>query len=72
MSAPGKVPVRPDPSLEAGQREAKATWRRSMVDLTFAEKIRIVMEMQRRLYPILAQRRTLAVWERPWPEPGSD
>ena len=72
VRAPDKAPVRPDPRLEAGMREAKTHWQRSMVDLPFAEKVRIVMEMQRRLYPILAQRRSLATWERPWPETVPD
>jgi hypothetical protein len=45
---------------------AKARWRRAMAQRPFRETIAIVLEMQKRLYPVLRQRRPLQWWERPW------
>jgi hypothetical protein len=41
-----------------------------MVRRPFKEKIRTLLEMQRRLLPVIARRRALAAWERPWPIDG--
>ena len=47
-------------------RQAEDRWRRDVARLPFDAKVRQVIEMQRRLYPILAAKRELAWWERPW------
>ncbi len=57
---------RPTSELTETQARAKMEWRRTMATLPLREKVAIVVEMQRRLVPIIAQRRTLQWWERPW------
>jgi len=58
--------ARPSPGLLAAQRRAKQAWRRQQVELPLQEKIRLLLELQRTVYPILRQRRQLRPWERPW------
>jgi hypothetical protein len=48
------------------QALAKARWRREMAARPLREKLRLLLEMQRRLHPILRQRRALQWWEQPW------
>jgi hypothetical protein len=47
-------------------RRSKAEWHRRQAALPIREKVRILIEMQRQEQPLLARRRTLAWWERPW------
>ena len=71
MTTPrGGEAARPSRELVAAQRAGKAAWRRAMVSRPFKEKIRTLLEMQRRLLPVIARRRALAAWERPWPIDG--
>lgn len=58
--------ARPSRELLDRQRKAKARWRKKMAARPFREKVALVLEMQRRLHPILAQRRALRWWELPW------
>lgn len=58
--------ARPSPELVATQRAGKVEWRREMTQRPFKEKIRALLEMQKRLLPVIARRRALAPWERPW------
>ena len=58
--------ARPSDAMLARQREAEDLWRRQVVGLPFGAKIRMVLEMQRRVHPILKQRRELQWWEQPW------
>ena len=58
--------ARPAPELTTTQRRAKELWRRQQAHLPFDEKIRLLLELQRKLYPVLQQRRRLRPWERPW------
>jgi len=46
---------------------AKAEWHRRQVELSIQEKVRILLELQRQDLPLLARRRALRGWERPWP-----
>ena len=62
--------ARPSEALIAAQREGKAQWRRDMAARPFKEKVRLLLEMQRRLYPVIAARRALQIWQRPWPIDG--
>lgn len=63
-------PARPSLDLIAAQNAGKAEWRRKMVDRPFKEKVRTLLALQRMLFPVIARRRTLAPWERPWPIEG--
>jgi hypothetical protein len=47
--------------------EAKAAWHRAQAQLPLREKVRILLEMQRQDLPLIARRRPLRSWERPWP-----
>lgn len=58
--------ARPTKQMLDAQARAKIAWRQEMARRPFREKLALVLEMQRRLYPILSQRRTLRSWERPW------
>jgi hypothetical protein len=62
--------ARPSEALIAAQREGKAQWRREMAARPFKEKVQLLLEMQRRLYPVIAARRPLQFWQRPWPVDG--
>ncbi len=53
-------------ALVETQIRSKMEWRRKMGALPFREKVSIVIEMQRRLAPIIAQRRPLQWRECPW------
>jgi hypothetical protein len=64
--APHSHRPRPTPELLEAQRQAKARWRREMAARPLREKIRVLLEMQRQLYPILRQRRAMQWWEHPW------
>lgn len=45
---------------------AKREWHRVQARLPLREKFRILLELQRLDYPILAARGALRPWERPW------
>jgi hypothetical protein len=57
---------RPSAGLVARLREGKAQLRRERERLPFPEKVRQVIELQKAVYPLIAQRRELEPWERPW------
>jgi hypothetical protein len=58
--------ARASAELVAAQWQAKAAWHRQQARLPVKEKIRLLLEMQRQLYPIYCQRRPLREWEHPW------
>jgi hypothetical protein len=64
-SSPG-LQARPSPDLIARLRRGKAELRRERIRLPLPEKVRQVIELQRAVFPLLAQQRTLESWERPW------
>jgi hypothetical protein len=47
--------------------DAKAEWHRAQARLPVREKVRILLELQRQDLPLIARRRKLRSWERPWP-----
>lgn len=47
--------------------DAKAEWHRAQARLPLQEKVRILLELQRQDLPLIARRRPLRSWERPWP-----
>jgi len=65
---------RSDPSVEAFPREklverlrqGKAALHQRHANLPLPEKVRLVMELQRIVLPLIARQRPLRSWERPW------
>lgn len=45
---------------------AKREWHRDQANLPLREKFRILLELQRQDYVILAARGALEAWQRPW------
>ena len=58
--------ARPSSDLLAKLRAGKSELRRHRERLPLPEKVRLVIELQRVVYPLLARRRALEAWERPW------
>lgn len=58
--------ARPSPELLVAQQRGKEAWRRLQANLPLKEKIRLLLELQRKVHPILRQRRPLRPWEHPW------
>jgi len=54
------------PSDMAAMFERKRAWHQEQARLPLREKVRILLELQRRELPLLAKRRHLRPWERPW------
>lgn len=46
--------------------ERKRAWHRAQAALPLREKFRMLIELQRQDLPLLARRRPLKPWERPW------
>ena len=65
---------RSDPSVEAFApvglveqlRRGKAALHQRHANLPLPEKVRLVMELQRIVLPLIARQRPLRSWERPW------
>ena len=59
---------KPRPSEEEVRAlfEAKAAWHTAQARLPLAEKVRILLELEKQDYPLLACQRPLAWWEKPW------
>jgi hypothetical protein len=47
-------------------RRGKAALHRRHAALPLPEKVRLVMELQRIVLPLIARQRALRSWERPW------
>ena len=47
--------------------EAKRRWHAAQARLPLREKFRLLLELQKQDYPILAARGALAPWQTPWP-----
>ena len=54
------------PSAAAALFERKRAWHQAQAALPLREKVRILLELQRQELPLLARRRPLRSWERPW------
>lgn len=64
------VPEPPRNPMSAAARRlfrAKANWHQAQARLPIREKVRILLELQRQELPLIARRRPLRSWERPWP-----
>ena len=66
MVPPQRRRPRASPRLLDALREGKVALRRQREKLDLHEKVQIVLEMQRICLPLIARRRRLAEWERPW------
>jgi hypothetical protein len=66
MGLPSEGSGRPTAELIEALREGKATLHLAHADLPLREKVRIVMELQRIVLPLIARQRALQPWERPW------
>jgi hypothetical protein len=60
------MPVHRDPGLLQAQWEAQARAHPIAAARPLRDKVAALLEMQRRLLPILRKRRPLQSWERPW------
>lgn len=56
----------PSESLLQQLRDGKAALHRRHAALSLPEKVRMVMELQRIVLPLIARQRPLRSWERPW------
>ena len=56
----------PSASLLQQLRDGKAALHRRHASLSLPEKVRMVMELQRIVLPLIARQRPLRSWERPW------
>ncbi|MGH9254725.1 MAG: hypothetical protein ACRD3C_09155 [Vicinamibacterales bacterium] len=50
----------------AGLFDRKRAWHEEQSRLPLPEKVRILLDLQRQDLPLLARRRVLQPWERPW------
>jgi hypothetical protein len=62
----GRVEGLPSEALLKQLREGKAALHERHSSLTLPEKVRLVMELQRIVLPLIARRRPLRSWERAW------
>ena len=46
--------------------ERKRAWHQTQARLPLREKVRVLLDLQRQELPLLARRRPLQPWERPW------
>ena len=46
--------------------ERKRAWHKAQAEAPLREKVRILLELQRQDLPLIARRRPLRPWERPW------
>ncbi len=56
----------PDEELLRRLRRGKAALHRQHAELSLPEKVRLVMQLQRIVLPLIARQRPLRPWERPW------
>lgn len=56
----------PAAELAAQAFEAKRRWHETQARLPVRERVRILLELQKQDLPLIAARRPLRPWERPW------
>ena len=54
------------PDDAAARMARKRAWHRAQAAAPLREKVRILLELQRQDLPLIARRRPLRPWERPW------
>ena len=50
----------------ARQYDKKSQWHRAQANLPIKEKMRLMLEMQKSTLPLIARRRPLKWYEKPW------
>ena len=68
---PAGAPVRPSAELLTALRDGKAALRQRRIHLPLLEKVRQMLALQRLQHPLLAARRPLRSWEKPWLRAGT-
>lgn len=58
--------ARPTQELLNTLHESKSALHRDRRSVPLREKVRILLELQRAVLPMIARRRPLRPWERPW------
>jgi len=66
MGAPSEAPPLPSAELLDRLWKGKAALHARHASLPLPEKVRMVMELQRIVLPLIARQRPLHSWERPW------
>lgn len=68
MASPSDRPAATPPSPELLERlwQGKAALHRRHANLPLPEKVRVVIELQRMVLPLIERQRPLRSWERPW------
>ncbi len=68
MASRSELPDAELPSADLVERlwQGKAALHRRHAGLPLREKVRLVIELQRMVLPLIARRRALRSWERPW------
>ena len=68
MASPSEIRDGAPPPAELLEqlRRGKAALHRRHAALPLPEKVRLVMELQRIVLPLIARQRALRSWERPW------
>jgi hypothetical protein len=66
MASPSERNGLPSAELLEELRKGKAALHREHARLPLPEKVRLVMALQRIVLPLIARRRALQPWERPW------
>lgn len=55
-----------DPTTIVALFARKRDWHRRQAQRPLEEKVRILLELQRQEFPLLARQRQMRSWERPW------
>jgi hypothetical protein len=66
MASHSEVGARPSPELLERLWKGKAALHTRHASIPLPEKVRLVMELQRIVLPLIARQRPLRSWERPW------
>jgi hypothetical protein len=68
MASRSEIQEAATPPAELLERlwQGKAALHRRHAALPLPEKVRLVMELQRMVLPLIARQRALRSWERPW------
>ena len=58
--------ARPTPELLSRLYQAKKELHLRRTQMSLAEKVKMVLELQRTCFPLLKRQRAVASWEHPW------
>jgi hypothetical protein len=63
---PEPTPAEQEEALRRRSLESKAAWHRDQASMPLTRKVAILLALQRQDLPLVAKRRPLRPWERPW------